>query len=98
MVFSLGGYDFDGPFTSVDYLQEIPGIFIISCKSDHSWSALEIGQSENVAEYCRQLNDHRSDRSPGTIYYSAYYMPASNAGDRIMIEQDIRIQADLQCV
>lgn len=98
MVFSLGGYDFDGPFTSVEYLQDIPGIFIISYQSKHSWSILEIGQSENVAEYFRQLDCCRSDYSPGTIYFSAHYMPNSNAGDRIMIEQDIRSRTELQCV
>ena len=101
MLFNLGGYNFEGPFHSVEYLQNEPGIYIISCKTNHSWSVMEIGQSGHVEAHCRsfiQSDRGRIECSTGTIYFSAHYMPHTTAGDRIMIERDIRSLADLECV
>jgi len=99
MAFTRWGYSFEGAFLNCDSLKNLPGIYVIWCKSGENWKVLDVGESENVKE--RVCNHDRQDcwarNCNGTIYYSAVYFPDSSAEQRRVVESEIRTTTKPPC-
>lgn len=77
MGFERWGYTFQGAFSSCEELQPHPGIYVIWCMEGEKWTALDVGESENVQDRVRnhEHTDCWKEHCKGTIYYSAVYTP-----------------------
>ncbi len=92
MPFERWGYQFEGAYTSCEYLRSRSGVYVIWCENGGNWTVLDVGESANVKE--RVKNHDRADcwsrNCSGTIYYSATYTPNFQQGERMEIEERIR--------
>ena len=48
MAIKLGKYSFDGPYTSLDNIKYIPGIYAIVCKVDLEFFLLDSGEGTKL--------------------------------------------------
>ncbi len=99
MGFECWRYQFDGAYTSPDFLQSRSGVYVIWCKSGGDWIVIDVGEAGDVKE--RVSNHDRDDCWPrncsGTIYYSATYTPNLQQAGRMEIEQKIRELTNPPC-
>lgn len=99
MSISIGGYPFEGPYSSVESLDDRSGIYAILTKRTQDYKVLDVGESAAVKS---RVSSH--DRKPcwtrnslGSIYYSVHYTPNLQQSGRIEIEQKLRDQYDPPC-
>jgi hypothetical protein len=85
-------YSFDGPYGSVDYIQDRSGVYCIVDHRSDGYHVLDIGES---SEPQSRLSNH--DRRPcwerkrqGTIKYCICYTPNLQQAGRKEVEQDLR--------
>lgn len=100
MAFTQWDYDFDGAYPSAGWLETIPGVYVIWCKTGNKWEVLDVGQSENVRNHCK--NHDRTDCwknncSQGRLRFTAHYMPDAEEESRIQVVKDIRNRTDPPC-
>ena len=100
MSFNRWGYEFDQLYSSPDYLQNAPGVYVVWCEGNDDLLVLDVGQSDNVKG--RLLNHERSNCwfshcLKDAVQYSATYTHNLPEGERIRIEQFIRQQAKPVC-
>lgn len=92
MSFKRWGYEFDGAYTSFEFLQARSGVYVIWCKSGDTWTVIDVGETADVKE--RVSNHDRAGcwarNCLSTIYYSATYTPNLQQSGRMEIEQRIR--------
>ena len=91
---TIGGYNFDDPYTSTDKLEDMSGIYaILCCFSDKRYI---IDVSELVSVRLRIENHDRKDcwekNCSDTLKFSVYYTPNLRESGRKEIEQEIRDQ------
>ncbi len=100
MSISIAGLSFDGPFSSVDYLNDRSGIYTILCKkNDGKYYVLDVGESKEVKS---RVASH--DRQPcwntnntGELSVAVYYTPHLQKHGRLEIEQKVRAQYNPTC-
>ena len=97
MSINIEGYEFEGPFTSVDSLESISGVYVIHYRnSQGKYSRLDVGESEDVKD--RVENHDRKDcwkrNANGVITVSAYYC---DENERVRVEKIIRDRSNLAC-
>lgn len=99
MGITVGGYSFEGPYTSTNSLQDKAGVYAIHCYKDGKYYLLDVGESETVKS--RVENHERKScwqrNCPETITYSVYYTPNLDQEGRMKIEQEIRNQYNPPC-
>lgn len=99
MPFEHWGYQFEGAYTSCEYLRSRSGVYVIWCENEGKWTVLDVGEAADVKE--RVKNHDRSDcwenKCSGTIYYSAIYKPILQQAERMQIEERIRNLANPLC-
>jgi len=97
--FEYLGYQFDGAYTSPDFLEPTSGVYVIWCENEGNWTVLDVGEAADVKE--RVKNHDRTDswaqNCSGTIYYSATYTPNLQQTKRIEIEEKIRKLTNPPC-
>ena len=99
MPFERWGYQFEGAYTSCEYLRSRSGVYVIWCENEGNWIVLDVGESANVKERVKNHDraDCWEDKRSGTIYYSATYTPNLQQAERMQIEQNIRKLANPLC-
>lgn len=99
MPFERWGYQFEGAYTSCEYLRSRSGVYVIWCENEGNWTVLDVGETDDVKK--RVTNHDRADcwtqNCSGTIYYSATYATNLQQAERIQIEQNIRKLANPLC-
>lgn len=100
MTITVGGYTFDGPYTSTDSIEDRSGVYTIHCKKDAKYYIVDVGESSEVKS--RLENHERSDCwkkecKLGTLTYSVKYTPNLKQEGRMEIEQKIRGTYDIPC-
>lgn len=88
MPFPIGNYNFDGPFTSPDSIQDRAGLYVVYSKD--RW--LDVGEAGGLQS---RLKTHERatcwDRHmTGTIYYGVLYTPYMQQSERMRIEKELR--------
>ena len=92
MPFERWGYQFEGTYTSREYLRSRSGVYVIWCENESNWTVLDVGETDDVK---KRVSNHDRARCwaqncSGTIYYSAMYTPNFQQGERTEIEERIR--------
>jgi hypothetical protein len=98
--FDMWGYTFDGPYSSLEQLQNQGGVYVVWSRRGGRWLVLDVGESGAVRD--RLVSHERADRwrqfcGGGTVYYAATYTPGGTEADRAVIEQFIRSVAKPPC-
>jgi hypothetical protein len=95
----LGGYSFNGPWSSTGPLADRPGVYAIFTKNGDAYRVLDIGESATVKS--RVQNHDRSDcwkrNELSGLYCAAYYTPNLQQSGRMLIEQRLRDQYAPTC-
>jgi hypothetical protein len=91
LTIKIGDYDFDGPFSSTDSIENKSGIYAILHYKEGKFYLLDIGESsrikKEIEEYDRKEWEKKSN---GVIEYSVFYTPKLWKDDRKEIEIKIR--------
>jgi hypothetical protein len=99
MSIRIGNYTFDGPFLSIDSIEDRAGVYAVLCKKDDKYTVVDVGESAEVKT--RLANHDRKDcweeNCTGTLYYAVYYTPNLQQSERKEIEKEIRDQYNPPC-
>lgn len=99
MSITVCGYEFDGPYSSTDSLEDRSGVYAILCYANSRYSTLDVGESAEVKS--RVENHDRKDcwrkHCAGTIAYAVRYTPGLQQPGRKEIEEDIRNRCYIPC-
>ena len=88
----LGNYHFEGPFDSINQIEEKEGVFAVLCKTENEISQLiHIEEAKNIKKRIR--NHINSIKWPklcnGNIVFGANYTPDVQEQDRQSIVNEI---------
>jgi hypothetical protein len=99
MAITIGNYSFDGPYTSIDSLEDRSGVYAILCYVASKYYLIDIGESATVKT--RVENHDRADcwerNCKGQFTFSVLYTPNKQQAGRKEIEQELRQQYKLSC-
>lgn len=98
MTVKIGDYTFDGPFKSVDHIEDKSGIYAILHFKEEKCYLLDIGESSQIKQEIEEHNKEEWEKnSASEIQYSVYYTPELDESDRKEIETKIRTQFIPSC-
>ena len=99
MSFTVGKYEFAGPFNSTNQLEERSGVYVIVCSVNGQYQPVDCGESATVKS--RVDNHDRGNcwnaNCSGTLMVAVLYTPNLQSAGRVAIEQDIRRQYTFPC-
>ena len=100
MTIRIGRYVFNGPYLSTNSLEDRSGVYVIECKRNDKYYAVDAGESHAVRS--RVENHDRKDCwrrncRTGILAYAVYYTPHLQQAGRRRIEQEIRDQYHPPC-
>lgn len=99
MSITVAGYEFQGPYSSEEYLEDRSGVYVIVCSVDGRYLPVGCGASATVKS--RVLNHDRSDcwrrNCTGTLMAAVYYAPNMQSAGRVALEQKIRVEYSFPC-
>jgi hypothetical protein len=99
MSIKIGRYEFEGPYSSTDSLQDKSGIYVILCQKDSNYNTVDCGESVTVKT--RIENHDRADcwrrNCSGTLCVAVLYTPNAQSAGRVAIEQELRSQYRFPC-
>src|SRR5690349_18460628 len=89
------GYTFEGPFSSTDDLQNLPGIYVIvdmPFLGLPTTPPIDVGESDDVRRRVEQHDRTRCwlEKQRGTLAVAAMYMPLSTPEQRRAVESLLR--------
>src|SRR5579883_1578757 len=90
----IGKWDFEGPYSSLDYLNDCPGIYIILDKIHNTFNVIDVGESDTVKTRVRN-HDRESCwrmKQQGSLFVAVLYTPHLQPIRRRLIEHEIRSQ------
>lgn len=95
----LNGYSFEGPYSSVDYLEDRSGVYAVLCRNNEGkYRTIDVGEAGQVKT--RVQNHERTScwtRNCKQLSYAAHYTPNKQQAGRREIEQDIRKAKRVPC-
>lgn len=100
MSINISGYDFEGPYTDTDDIENKSGVYAILNKVEgNKYKVIDIGESKEVKN---RLDTHdRYDcwvlNCNLTIYYAVYYTPNKQGAGRRAVEKELRDQFQPPC-
>ena len=99
MTITLGKYTFEGPFTSLDSLENRSGIYAIHCMIESKHALVDVGESATIHDRVAGHDRNKCwDRNcPGSLAYSVFYTPYLDQSRRMQIEQEIRGKYNPPC-
>ncbi len=96
---NIQGYQFEGPYTNVDSLQDRSGIYTILDQRTDGRYVIDVGESSEVRT--RITNHDRKEcwrsKSIGTIEVAVLYTPGVQQEGRKQIEQQLRDKYQPSC-
>ncbi len=99
MTIKIGRYSFEGPYTSVDRLEDRSGVYSILCQQAQEYHVIDIGESSEVKT--RVENHDREEcwkqSCSGTLAVSVLYTPRKQRSGRMEIEQELRNEYNPPC-
>jgi hypothetical protein len=99
MPITIAKYTFDGPYTSVDKLEDRSGVYAIICQKEGKNYLIDVGESSTMKSRVKthDRKDCWEENCEGTLAVAVYYTPNSQQPGRMAIEQEIRDQYDVPC-
>lgn len=99
MSISIGEYEFEGPYKSIENLKNNSGVYAIICKVGEEYYLIDVGESKEV-KY-RVENHDRAEcwqkNCTSELMVAVLYTPNKQKHGRMEIEQKIRNEYDLPC-
>ncbi|SFR14207.1 hypothetical protein [Desulfoscipio geothermicus] len=101
MSIKVGGYTFEGPYSSTNSLEDRSGVYAILCTTGdaNTYSLIDVGESSEVKT--RVENHDRagcwSENCLNTLRCAVYYTPHKQQAGRKEIEQEIRDKYSIPC-
>ena len=90
MTVKIGDYDFDGPFSSTDSIENKSGLYAILHYKEGKYYLLDIGESSRIKKEIEDRDRKEWEKSSnGVIEYSVIYTPKLWKDDRKEIETKI---------
>ncbi len=100
----FGNYTFSGPFDSVKYLVDKPGIFLILCKDIREtgkYYIIDVDESDKVRtcamNHERQVDWVKNSHGIGTLAIAVQYTSLMGDKERKKIVKNIRSLFDVPC-
>lgn len=92
-------YNFQGPFTSANDLEDNAGIYVITDNYQNQYNPIDVGESSTIKT---RINTHdRQDcwkrNSKGILTAFVLYTPNLHQISRIEIEKNVRNSYDFPC-
>lgn len=88
----IGRYEFEGPYSTVDKLEDKAGIYVILVFRNNTYYVIDVGESATVKS--RVANHDRSlewkKQGPGDLFVVVLYTTNIQQTGRIQIEQELR--------
>lgn len=86
---SIGGFDFEGPYSELKNISEREGLFAIVCVTTRQYYLLDIGYSSNINKACQSpvKMECWKKHKIGNISY-AFYVDDDFNGETYMIALD----------
>ena len=76
MTVKIGDYDFDGPFSSTDSIENKSGLYAILHYKEGKYYLLDIGESSRIKKEIEDRDRKEWEKSSnGVIEYSVIYTP-----------------------
>ena len=98
MSINIGGYEFDGPYTTIGPLEDRSGVYAILCPQNGGYRVVDVGESATVRS--RVENHDRASCWRGVsnaLSVAARYTPGLQQSGRQVIEQALRAQFNPPC-
>ncbi len=99
MSITIGRYRFEGPYFSIESLEDRSGVYAIVDRRNAGDYLIDVGESATLRT--RVENHDRKDcwsrNAKGTLGAAVHYTPNLQQAGRMDIEQEIRGQYDLVC-
>ena len=99
MSITIGGYSFDGPYSTTSNLEDRSGVYAILDRRQDGSFLVDVGESSEVKT--RIENHDRKDcwskNALGTINVAVYYTPNLQQQGRMLVEQKIRDEYKPSC-
>lgn len=99
MAITIGKYSFEGPFTSIDKLQDRSGVYAIHCYRDTKYYLIDVGESATVRTRVEShdRNECWKRNCNGELTVSVLYTPNKQQEGRREIERELRKQYNPVC-
>jgi len=99
MSIQIGGYTFEGPYTSTAKLEDRSGVYAILCQKEGKNYVVDVGESATVKS---RVDGHdRKDcwkrNCNSSLAVAVYYTLNLQQAGRMEIEQELRKQYDPSC-
>jgi hypothetical protein len=94
MTTTIGGYNFEGSYTSIDKIEDMSGIYAVLCCRNKICNIIDVGESASVRSRIEthDRKDCWKENCSKTLKFSVYYTPNLRESGRKEIEQEIRDQ------
>ncbi len=92
MLMPVADYTFEGPYRTVEKIEDSPGVFLVMCESAGKYYLLDVDHSDEVKKAIKN-HERRScweKHRRGPIRYSVHYTGYMSSGEREKIEKKIR--------
>lgn len=99
MIIMIGSYEFKGPYTSTDELEDRSGIYAVLCHFDSEYTVIDIGESAKVKTRV-ETHDRKEcwDKNCfGELVVAVLYTPNKGKLSRTIIEQSLRLLCTPLC-
>ncbi|MEA4981397.1 MAG: hypothetical protein VB066_01640 [Paludibacter sp.] len=92
MPIKLGKYSFAGPYTSIDQLRNMPGVFGVLCKVQGELFLFDVGESSQLK---MKVENHENKEcwnknNQGQLQYYVRYTPFTSQQKRRKVELKLR--------
>ena len=101
MSINISNYNFDGPYSDTDQLEDKSGVYVILCLNlnNNKYAVIDIGES---AEVKTRIESHDrkqcwSNNCNGEILVAVLYTLNQQQHGRMLIEQELREQYNPVC-
>ena len=88
MSISIGKYEFDGPFKSIDELKEKPGLYAVLRFEHDEYKLVHVAQAHNIKERI-ELSPITDTSAGGTVVLAACYTPKCGRRERTTMVEHI---------
>lgn len=99
MSVQIANYNFEGPYTNIDSLADLSGVYVVLDQRSNGLFVLDVGESSEVRT--RIANHDRkgcwTSNSSGIVKVAVHYTPGLHQSGRQTIEQQLRQQYRPTC-
>jgi len=93
MAIMIGKYEFDGPYESVDFLEEAKGVFVVLHRQGDEYELIHAAEADNVREFI-SVSQAASRTTGGTVTFAVCYTPECKAAERRSMVAEILAELD----